>query len=260
MSAFPLRCTILSLLLTPMLVTAQPPAPPKFGVGAPPAVVVPAPATPVVAVPVVVYNPYRAVVYPWVATSHHCSYWWQYPWYASPWWGYPWWTHWYRPYWPTPWGYWWLPPQYATYEPWPMPGYFPYARTLVQVGHRAESVVEHRPVESVYRDGYNRYWQGDYDGARKALIAAVERDRNDTAAWYFKALAERELGHMTAANESAQRGAALEMVNGRGPLLSLALERVQGETRFFLRRAGADLTLAKAQEIAAAPVHVATAK
>lgn len=209
--------------------------------------------------PVAVYNPWRLVVYPWVAAAPmRCYHWWQYPWYAAPWYAYPWNTYWAISYYPTPWGFWYLPP--ANYYYWPPLNTYP-VQLIAQVERRTEPVIGDRSAESLYLEGYDRYFDGDAKGARRLLSAAAGREANDARTWYIKALAERQLGDEGAALESARRGAALEMLNGATkPLIAQSLERVQGDTRRYLRAAGADLTVAKAQEIVASPVRLATAK
>lgn len=196
---------------------------------------------------------YRFVVYPW-AVSPRSYYWWQYPWYAAPWYAYPWNTYWAISYYPTPWGFWYLPP--ANYYYWPPANTYP-----VNLVAHAEPVIGDRSADSLYLEGYDLYFKGDARGAQKLLSASAAREATDARVWYIKALAERQLGDVAAAQESARRGAALELLNGaKKPFIAQSLERVQGDTRRFLRGAGADLTVAKAEEIVASPVRLATAK
>jgi hypothetical protein len=214
-----------------------------------------------VPVPAYAYIPWRFVVYPWVATAPRSYYWWQYPWYAAPWWADPWRSYWQvAGYYPTPWGYWWLPPEYF----WPRPGFYPApaARVgiLVWAEGTAEPIAASRTAESLYLEGYGRYWDGDIAEARRLLRAAVERDPMDARSWYFKALAEQQLGDEAAAHESARHGAALELLSASRGEISHSLERVQGDARWFLRAAGADLTAARAREIVAGSTKVAAAK
>src|SRR5262249_28689105 len=129
------------------------------------------------------YIPWRFVIYPWVATAPRCFHWWQYPWYAAPWWAPPWTSYWQVAYYPTPWGYWYLPPGY-----WPAP--IPYPRSFPPVERPAALITVERTAESLYLEGFDRYWDGDASTARRMLSAAVERDTKDARVWYFKALAE----------------------------------------------------------------------
>jgi hypothetical protein len=113
-----------------------------------------------------------------------------------------------------------------------------------------------RTSASLYQEAVSLYWHGDSAAALERFSAAVERDSQDAATWYYKALTERSLGKLTEAKESARRGAALETLNRTAnSQVGLALERVQGPDRKFLRSAmTADLTYEKALAIASAPV------
>jgi hypothetical protein len=110
--------------------------------------------------------------------------------------------------------------------------------------------------ERLYRQARTYYWQGDSEAALVLLTRAIALNAQDARFWYFRALAERSLGDETAARESAERGAALEML--RKPniaVVGLDLERVQGADRWFLRHAvETPLTPARAAEIARAPL------
>lgn len=119
-----------------------------------------------------------------------------------------------------------------------------------------QPITPERSAESLVREGTRFYWHGNAATTLKLVSAAVERDPQDAAAWYFKALAERSLGKLSEAKESARRGAALETINrALSSQVGLALERVQGDERQFLRAAmTSDLTYEKAQQIAMTPV------
>ncbi|WP_020471913.1 tetratricopeptide repeat protein [Zavarzinella formosa] len=91
--------------------------------------------------------------------------------------------------------------------------------------------------------------------ALSVLTAATERDTDDVAAWYLRAVAERELGQMEQATESARRAQALELL-GRDDSVTVAraLENVQGPSRKFITEAAASLTVAEARVIVAKPI------
>jgi hypothetical protein len=110
--------------------------------------------------------------------------------------------------------------------------------------------------ELLYRQARTSYWQGDSEAARELLTRAIELDAQDARFWYFRALAERALGDQTAARASAERGAALEMLHKPSiATIGLALERVQGADRWFLRHAvDRPLTAERAAEIVRAPL------
>jgi len=88
------------------------------------------------------------------------------------------------------------------------------------------------------------------------LIRATELNPQDARYWYFRALAERALGEMEMARDSARRAAALKVLHRPDETeIGLALERVQGAERRFLNEAiGELLTPEIASQIARAPV------
>lgn len=187
------------------------------------------------------YWPYL-VYYLW-ANPYPIQYWWQYPWYAASWWGYPWWSYWFSPWSYTYWAYWYSP-GYPFHNPYRI------QFTSTSAPNRPRS------ADSLFSEGLQRYWNRDFAGACPLLTAAIQQRPDDARLWYFKALAERQLGDAHAP-ESARRGAALEFLNASDAReLSLALERVQGVDRQFLRAAWTvDLTVEKAQAIARMPVQ-----
>jgi hypothetical protein len=100
------------------------------------------------------------------------------------------------------------------------------------------------------------YWQGDAEMALALLIRATELNPQDARYWYFRALAERALGEMEMAKDSARRAAAWKVLRRPDETeIGLALERVQGAERRFLNEAiGEPLTPESASQIARAPV------
>jgi hypothetical protein len=171
-----------------------------------------------------IWWPYGYYWYTWYPAYY--GYWWQYPW-----WGYPMSTY-----------YWWnLAPRTV-----PVPA----------VPAQSNPPVKAASAESLYTSGLTAYWEGDAARASEFLAAAVRSEPSDARIWYFKALAERAAGHLAMAEASARRGAALEVLHSPdSSQMSVALERVQGPSRDFLRSAmTADLTFEKAREIAALPV------
>ncbi len=88
------------------------------------------------------------------------------------------------------------------------------------------------------------------------LIRATELDAQDARYWYFRALAERALGQMRMAKDSARRAAALRILHRPDETeIGLALERVQGAERRFLNEAAGELlTPDIASQIVRAPV------
>jgi hypothetical protein len=118
---------------------------------------------------------------------------------------------------------------------------------------RLPSVKEPLPL---YWRARSFYWQGDAEMALALLIRATELNPQDARYWYFRALAERALGEMEMARDSARRAAALKVLHRPDETeIGLALERVQGAERRFLNEAiGELLTPEIASQIARAPV------
>jgi hypothetical protein len=108
----------------------------------------------------------------------------------------------------------------------------------------------------LYRQARTLYWQGDSEAALELLTRAIELDAQDARFWCFRALAERALGDQTAARASAERGAALRLLQKpNSAIVGLALERVQGAERWFLCHAvDGPLTAERAAEIVRAPL------
>jgi hypothetical protein len=188
---------------------------------------------------------------------------WYYPYwgYASAYWSYgwpsyySWWPHYYAAYYPGSW-YWWQYPWWS----YPASTYYWWQRTqIIAPPARALEKVQ-IPVagtpDSLFSEGLTAYWDGDAARASEILHAAVAANPNDARFWYFKALAERAAGNAEEALASARRGAALQVLHAPdASQLAMALERVQGPDRQFLRSAlTADLTRDKSLAIVAEPV------
>lgn len=143
-----------------------------------------------------------------------------------------------------------VPARRVVAEAAPAPVYGPSSRRL------AVAEIKGLDAPALYDRAVALYWDNDPEGARELLTRAVERAPRDARIWYFKALAERALGDTRAATASAQRGAALEKIGRSDSVeVSLALERVQGPARLFLRQALDPATsLAEARQIAEAPI------
>jgi hypothetical protein len=185
--------------------------------------------------------------YPWTAYYGPTYYWPTYSWA-----GY----YWPISYWGTYWHnyYGWLNYWPAAYNPWWVVSESKPAATK----HEPQPIAAERTAGSLYSEALGYYWKGDAEEAASLLSAAVQRDPRDARLWYFKALAERASGKASDAAASARRGAALEVLNPTAAAqLGLALERVQGDDRKFLRLAMDGLTPEKAEKIAAGPVKAA---
>lgn len=119
-----------------------------------------------------------------------------------------------------------------------------------------ERLKDAKDPSALYWRARTYYWQGDKGAALALLIRATELDAQDARYWYFRALAERAVGENEAAKESARRAAALKMLRHPDELqIGLALERVQGAERKYLRdAAGEILTSDTAMQIARVPI------
>lgn len=96
-------------------------------------------------------------------------------------------------------------------------------------------VPESATPEKLYADALWLFWENNFKSARDHLAAAIKQSPRDARLWYYKALSEKALGDATAARQSAENGAALEILGmtDKHSILA-ALERVQGKERTFL--------------------------
>jgi hypothetical protein len=90
-------------------------------------------------------------------------------------------------------------------------------------------------ADKLYADALWLFSDENFKSARDHLAAAVKQSPHDARLWYYKALSERAMGDEKAARQSAENGAALEIVGITDKKLILtALERIQGTDRSFL--------------------------
>jgi len=112
-------------------------------------------------------------------------------------------------------------------------------------------------ADTLYGRGRNRYFEGRYADAVTILKAAIRKDSDDSRMWYFLSLSQKSLGQNAEAVESARRGQAVELVNGRDDRLIDSLEKVQGQERVFLRtQRETRMTRDEARAIVSRPVDV----
>jgi hypothetical protein len=90
-------------------------------------------------------------------------------------------------------------------------------------------------AERLYIDAVVLYFEDNFESSRNHLAEAVKQSPRDARLWYYKALAERAMGDESAARNSAEKGAALEIlgVSDKRSILT-SLERIQGKDRMFL--------------------------
>jgi len=110
-------------------------------------------------------------------------------------------------------------------------------------------------ADKLFADALWLFSDDNFSSARDHLAAAIKKSPRDARIWYFKALTERAMKDDAAATNSAENGAALEimgLVDRRSVLVSL--ERIQGADRVFLTE---KVSGSKALTLAAAADRVA---
>ncbi len=118
-----------------------------------------------------------------------------------------------------------LPPRYAT-------GLLDLVRNHPRL-KRPDTLVVPNPLdaEKHYAAGLNFYFDRDYPSAEKEFAAAVENDSQDARYFYFLGLS-RLAQNKREAYEDLDQGAVLEGQNRPpSPVVSVALERIQGPMR-----------------------------
>jgi tetratricopeptide (TPR) repeat protein len=86
--------------------------------------------------------------------------------------------------------------------------------------------------------GYSYYWKRDYEAALNYVSVAVELDGGDARFWYYKGLAELNLGKDEQARRSFEEALRLHRQGRISEVeIGLALERFQGPTRALLHEA-----------------------
>jgi tetratricopeptide (TPR) repeat protein len=114
-------------------------------------------------------------------------------------------------------------------------GQRPGPRTLELPPLRTERLTA-QAAPALFWQGYGLYWQREYAGALTYFEAATRLAADDARNWYYRALAERALGNHVAARKSRQRAVELhDQGKPRADVIGLALERVQGPLRQWLR-------------------------
>jgi len=190
-----------------------------------------------------------------------------YPSYNYGFYGYPWWYSGYGFY--SSYGYGLYPfylsaPGYfaPVYAPRWYGGYvFPPVQPNYVLSGTSESSGSTGDADTLYGRGRNRYLEGRPAEAVAILKAAIRKNADDARMWYFLALSEKSLGLTDDATESARRGQAVEVVNGRDDRVANSLEMVQGETRTFLRtQREARMTRDEAREIVSRPLDATSTR
>lgn len=92
-------------------------------------------------------------------------------------------------------------------------------------------------LEGIYGAGVEAYYTGNYVQAFNMLNGAVQAGSHDPRVYYFRGLAQANLGRTPDAERDFQQGAALETSNTASVVdVGRSLERVQGPTRLLLER------------------------
>jgi hypothetical protein len=93
-----------------------------------------------------------------------------------------------------------------------------------------------KDAPELFWQGYRLYWGREYAEALTYFEAATRLAPDDARPWYYRALAERALEDHESAGKSRQRAVDLhQRGKPRADLVGLALERVQGPLRRWLR-------------------------
>jgi len=129
------------------------------------------------------------------------------------------------------------------------------ATTVAWTARKAPDLTGVTDPQDLFGMAFDAFWERDLSTAQTALNRAIDREPLDSRVWYFKALTERALGNDPAANDAASRAAALEFLEPSRTAAWTYLDRVQGESRRFLRAAAAEIANEdSARKIAYAPV------
>lgn len=101
----------------------------------------------------------------------------------------------------------------------------------------AQATAQEAVLNEFYGSGVHHYFAGHSDQAYSDLSAAIRGGSKDPRAFYFRALAELQMGMQAQATADLQKGAELESadLNQFYPV-GKSLERVQGSSRLTLER------------------------
>ena len=103
----------------------------------------------------------------------------------------------------------------------------------------------------LYGQGVHAYYNGDYESAVRYLTVTISKNTDDPRSYYFRGLANAQLGNNEASLADLKKGAAIEALDDRGVYqISTALQRIQGQPRLQLEklRKQARLDLAAAEK------------
>ncbi len=106
---------------------------------------------------------------------------------------------------------------------------------LVVSGHLTNA--QEVDIERVYGDGVHAYFNGKFKEAIKYLNKSIEAGSIDARAFYFRGLAQYQLGNKEAGNKDFIEGAALEQkFLNQQRVINRSLQRVQGNVRLSLEK------------------------
>lgn len=108
---------------------------------------------------------------------------------------------------------------------------------LVMVASAERLSAQDAVLNEFYGSGVHHYFAGNTDQAVADLTASIQGGSKDPRAYYFRALAEMQMGQQAQATADLQKGAALESadLNQFYPV-GKSLERVQGSARLAIER------------------------
>ncbi len=89
-------------------------------------------------------------------------------------------------------------------------------------------------ILQLYGQAVHDYFAGNYRAAQQTLTEVLDSGSRDPRAYYFRGLAQHQLGQADAGDEDFRVGAELEARSGAEELVGRALTRVQGSERLQL--------------------------
>lgn len=107
-------------------------------------------------------------------------------------------------------------------------------------------------LDDLYGQGVHAYYEGDYSASAQWLGQAIAQGTQDPRVYYFRGLAQLQMGHQTQAKNDFAKGAEIETAGTeRYYPIAESLSRVQGNARVSIEQARrAARSTAKERELA----------
>ena len=92
-------------------------------------------------------------------------------------------------------------------------------------------------VQRIYGEGVHAYFNGKFEEAVKYLDKSIEAGSTDARAFYFRGLAQHQLGNKEAGNKDFIEGSKLERkFANQQRVINRSLQRIQGDIRLSLEK------------------------